>query len=150
MLDAALSLFSTKGYARSSVSEIARAAGLSKGAVYLYFPSKHDILLGLVRRAVGTAAACGFPIAIAGTIGFIWSGWREPGLPAGSSGYIYWPALVGIALTSIVFAHYGAMSAHRLPAATLKRAFGVVLILAGSLYLLWSGRKSEAPQALAA
>ena len=54
VLDAALSLFSTKGYARSSVSEIARAAGLSKGAVYLYFPSKHDILLGLVRRAVGT------------------------------------------------------------------------------------------------
>ena len=54
VLDAALTLFSTKGYARTSVSEIARAAGLSKGAVYLYFPSKHDILLALVRRAVGT------------------------------------------------------------------------------------------------
>ena len=89
-----------------------------------------------MQRAIGTAAACGFPIAAAGTVGFIWAGWNHPMLPAGSSGYIYWPALVGIALTSIVFAHYGAMSAHRLPAATLKRAFGVVLILVGIRFLI--------------
>lgn len=107
--------------------------GIGGGSLMVPYLVHHGLAM---RRAVGTAAACGFPIAIAGTIGFIWSGWREPGLPAGSSGYIYWPALVGIALTSIVFAHYGAMSAHRLPAATLKRAFGVVLILVGIRFLI--------------
>ena len=52
VLDAALGLFAAQGYARTSVEQIARAAGLSKGAVYLYFPSKQSLLEGLVRRAV--------------------------------------------------------------------------------------------------
>ena len=56
LLDAALALFVAKGYAHTSVAEIARAAGLSKGAVYLYFPSKQAILEGLVRRAVTPVA----------------------------------------------------------------------------------------------
>lgn len=57
LLDAALTLFVEKGYAHTSVAEIARAAGLSKGAVYLYFPSKQAILEGLVQRAVSPVAA---------------------------------------------------------------------------------------------
>ncbi len=106
--------------------------GIGGGSLMVPYLVHHSVAM---RRAVGTAAACGFPIALAGTAGFILSGWREPGLPAGSSGYIYWPALVGVAATSILFAHYGAVSAHRLPAATLKRAFGVVLILVGIRFL---------------
>lgn len=57
LLDAALALFVAKGYAHTSVAEIARKAGLSKGAVYLYFPSKQAILEGLVKRAVTPVAA---------------------------------------------------------------------------------------------
>lgn len=56
LLDAALALFLRKGYAHTSVAEIARKAGLSKGAVYLYFPSKQAILEGLVKRAVAPVA----------------------------------------------------------------------------------------------
>ncbi|MBI4920695.1 MAG: TetR/AcrR family transcriptional regulator [Devosia nanyangense] len=52
VLDAALALFVEKGFAASRVEDIATRAGLSKGAVYLYFPSKEAILEGLVRRAV--------------------------------------------------------------------------------------------------
>lgn len=52
ILDAALALFIQKGFAQTRVDEIARAAGLSKGAVYLYFPSKEALLEGLVERAV--------------------------------------------------------------------------------------------------
>lgn len=52
VLDAALDLFIEKGFATTRVEDIARRAGLSKGAVYLYFPSKEAILEGLVRRAV--------------------------------------------------------------------------------------------------
>lgn len=52
VLDAALALFTEKGFAATRVDDIAAKAGLSKGAVYLYFPSKEAILAGIVRRAV--------------------------------------------------------------------------------------------------
>jgi AcrR family transcriptional regulator len=52
VLDAALELFVEKGFAATRVEDIAGRAGLSKGAVYLYFPSKEAILEGLVRRAI--------------------------------------------------------------------------------------------------
>jgi AcrR family transcriptional regulator len=52
VLDAALALFVEKGFAATRVEDIATRAGLSKGAVYLYFSSKEAILEGLVQRAV--------------------------------------------------------------------------------------------------
>jgi AcrR family transcriptional regulator len=52
VLDAALDLFIEKGFTATRVEDIAKRAGLSKGAVYLYFPSKEKILEGLVRRAI--------------------------------------------------------------------------------------------------
>ena len=57
VLDAALDLFIEQGFAATRVEDIARRAGLSKGAVYLYFPSKEAILEGLVRRAIVPIAA---------------------------------------------------------------------------------------------
>lgn len=52
VLDAALALFIEKGFAATRVDDIAKAAGLSKGTVYLYFPSKEALLEALVRRAI--------------------------------------------------------------------------------------------------
>lgn len=52
VLDAALALFIEQGFSQTRVEEIAKRAGISKGAVYLYFPSKEKILEALVRRAV--------------------------------------------------------------------------------------------------
>jgi AcrR family transcriptional regulator len=52
VLDAALDLFMEQGFATTRVEDIARRAGLSKGTVYLYFPSKQAVLEALVRRAV--------------------------------------------------------------------------------------------------
>ncbi|AKR57378.1 TetR family transcriptional regulator [Devosia sp. H5989] len=57
VLDAALDLFITRGFAATRVEDIARQAGLSKGAVYLYFPSKEALMEGLVRRAVAPIAS---------------------------------------------------------------------------------------------
>jgi AcrR family transcriptional regulator len=56
ILDAALALFTERGFAATKVDDIAAAAGLSKGAVYLYFPSKEALLEGLVHRAVEPVA----------------------------------------------------------------------------------------------
>ncbi|HEY9010459.1 MAG TPA: TetR/AcrR family transcriptional regulator, partial [Devosia sp.] len=52
VLDAALELFIEQGFAQTRVDDIARRAGISKGAVYLYFASKEKILEALVRRAI--------------------------------------------------------------------------------------------------
>lgn len=60
VLDAALKLFTEQGYAKTTVEQIARSAGLSKGAVYLYFSSKEAILEGLVNRAIGPITGAAF------------------------------------------------------------------------------------------
>lgn len=56
LLDAALSLFLEKGFAGTRVEDIATRAGVSKGAVYLYFPSKEAMAEALVDRALGGMA----------------------------------------------------------------------------------------------
>jgi AcrR family transcriptional regulator len=56
VLDAALELFLERGFAETRVEEIARRAGLSKGAVYLYFPSKDALLEAMVHRALAPIA----------------------------------------------------------------------------------------------
>ncbi|WDR04552.1 TetR/AcrR family transcriptional regulator [Devosia rhodophyticola] len=56
VLDAALELFADQGFANTKVEQIAKRAGLSKGTVYLYFPSKQAIIEALVRRAVTPVA----------------------------------------------------------------------------------------------
>lgn len=48
LLQAALRLFSEKGYRETSTQEVARAAGLTKGALYFHYPSKEDLLVALV------------------------------------------------------------------------------------------------------
>jgi uncharacterized protein len=82
-----------------------------------------------MHRAIGTAAALGVPLAIAGTFGFIVTGINDKSLPAWSLGYVYLPAVLCIAITSILAAPVGARLAHRLPVAALKKIF-VVLLLA--------------------
>lgn len=84
-----------------------------------------------MRKAVATSAACGLPIAVAGALGFVASGWNEVGLPPMSSGYLYWPALGGIVVASMLFAPLGARLAHALPAAQLKRYFALFLAFLG-------------------
>lgn len=84
-----------------------------------------------MQDAVGTSSAGGMPIAMAGAAGFVWTGWHHPQLPEMSVGYIYLPALLGIALTSVLFSQIGARWAHRLPAATLKKIFALLLAVVG-------------------
>jgi uncharacterized membrane protein YfcA len=82
-----------------------------------------------MREAIGTSAAVGFPIAVAGTLGYMIAGYGQAGLPAGSLGHIYLPALACTVVSSMLMAPVGAKLAHRLPVPTLKRIFAGVLIL---------------------
>jgi uncharacterized protein len=89
-----------------------------------------------MRQAVAIASACGLPIAVVGTISYVLLGWHDARLPEWSLGYVYLPAFLGVSLSSIFTAPIGAKLAHRLPAATLKRYFSLLLfIMAGKL--LW-------------
>jgi uncharacterized membrane protein YfcA len=89
-----------------------------------------------MRQAVATSAACGLPIALAGAIGFIVTGLNAAELPAWSLGYVYGPALVGVAFASMLSAPLGAKLAHTLPAEVLKKVFAVFLTLIGVRMLL--------------
>jgi uncharacterized protein len=91
----------------------------------------------VVKRAIGTSAAIGLPIAIAGTLGFAYQGWKTNELPAYSLGYVYLPAVIGIVLMSIFTAPLGVKLAHRLAAHTLKKAFALLLYLI-SLKMIFS------------
>jgi uncharacterized membrane protein YfcA len=80
-----------------------------------------------IHQAIGTAAAVGSPIAVAGALGYAIGGLHMPGLPPYSVGYIYLPALVGVVVASVVMAPVGASIAHRTAGTTLKKIFAIVL-----------------------
>lgn len=90
-----------------------------------------------MRQAVGTSTAISWPIAVAGSIGFIIVGWNAPGLPEWSLGYISLPATLGIACASVFFAPLGVKVAHSLPVASLRRFFAVFLYVT-ACEMLWN------------
>lgn len=88
-----------------------------------------------VHHAIGTSAAIGFPIAVAGTAGYILTGFGVSGLSSYSVGYVYLPALVGVVCASILTAPLGVRLAHWLPVSKLKRIFAALLLGVGSKML---------------
>jgi uncharacterized membrane protein YfcA len=76
------------------------------------------------------------PLALAGSLGFVLSGWGRAGLAPHSLGFVLWPAALAIAVAAVPMAGVGARLAHRLPTAALKRVFGVFLVLVGLRLLL--------------
>lgn len=81
-----------------------------------------------IRRAIGTSAAISFPVAVGGTLGYVLTGLATPGLPAGSLGYVYLPALAFTALASVLTAPLGAKATHHLTIGVLRKLFAVLLL----------------------
>ena len=81
-----------------------------------------------------------FPIAAAGTIGYVISGWHLTGVTPGVVGYIHVPALITLAAASVLTAPVGARVAHSLDTRRLKRVFALLLyVLAG--YMLYKATR---------
>lgn len=97
----------------------------------------------IMTRAVATSAVLGFPIALAGTLAYLYQGWAHSKLPGGALGFIYLPAFAGLVLCSAPASRLGAVLAHRLPAALLQRCFAGVLLLI-ALELVVSGMMAAA------
>jgi uncharacterized membrane protein YfcA len=89
-----------------------------------------------MQQAVATSSACGLPIAAASALSFMLIGWSEPGLPQWSLGFVYLPAMAGIAITSMFFARFGARLAHKLSPRLLKRLFALLLLVVGVNFLI--------------
>ncbi len=112
---------------------ISSLVGIGGGALSVPFMIWCNVV---VHRAIGTSAAIGLPIAIAGTAGFIFNGLGHPQLPEYSLGFIYLPALLGIAAVSVLTAPLGVRLAHSLPVDKLKKIFALLLIVVGTRMLL--------------
>jgi uncharacterized membrane protein YfcA len=112
--------------AGGGIGTLSALVGIGGGTLTVPFLSNRGLDM---RKAVGTSAACGLPIALAGAIGYMVVGWSREGLPEASTGFVYWPAVGAILLASMPTAPLGASLAHRLPVALLKRLFGVFLLL---------------------
>ena len=119
--------------AGAGIGYLSALFGIGGGTLTVPFLSWCNVKM---QRAVGTSAACGVPIALVGAATNINAGWNHPGLPDDALGFVYWPALLGIVLTSAVCARQGAKLAQRLAADKLKRAFAVFLLLVGLQFII--------------
>ncbi len=81
-----------------------------------------------LRRAIGTAALLGLPLAVAGLAGYLLPA-HGTRCAAGCLGYVFLPAALAISLAASATAPLGAWLAHRAPVGVLKRAFAVLLLL---------------------
>jgi uncharacterized protein len=113
---------------------ISGIAGIGGGNVVVPTLVYHNVP---VHRATATASVLGFPIAIAGSLGYITRGLGVTDLSNGLLGFVYLPALLAIALVSIVMAPVGVRLAHRLQPLPLRRAFGSLLVVV-ALRMLWT------------
>ena len=80
-----------------------------------------------VQKSIATAAACGYPIAVAGTLGFVLLGDSHSDAP--TLGYVHLPALAGVALFSVFGAPLGVAAVHRSSPLAAKRFFALFLLV---------------------
>jgi len=89
-----------------------------------------------IHQSIATASACSVPIAAIGTLGFAITGYHSEGLPPWSTGYVYWPAVIGITVASLTFARLGVRIAHSIVSRRLITAYAILLVILGTKMLL--------------
>ena len=110
----------------TGIGGISALVAIGGGTMTVPFLSWCNVRL---QTAIGTSAAVGLPIALAGATGYVINGWASQGLPAHTLGFVYWPAVLAMAAASLLSAPVGAKLAHRLPVPTLKKLFAALIIV---------------------
>jgi uncharacterized protein len=103
-----------------SISALAAVGGGFLSVVYMGYKNID------LKKAIGTSSAIGFPIAVTGASGYMINGWSKTSALPFTLGYVYLPAFVAIAVSSVVAAPYGVRLSHGLPEAHLKKIFAIV------------------------
>ncbi|MDO9189158.1 MAG: sulfite exporter TauE/SafE family protein [Sulfurimicrobium sp.] len=119
--------------AGSIIGGVSSLVGIGGGTLSVPFMTWCNIKM---HQAIGTSAAIGFPIALAGAVGYIVNGLGTAGLPEYHLGFVYLPALAGLVLASVLTAPLGARLAHRLPVPQLKKIFAALLYVLGTRMLV--------------
>lgn len=114
--------------AGSLIGAVSSLVGIGGGTMSVPFLLRCNVSM---HNAIGTSAAIGFPIALAGALGYVIHGSKVSGLPAGTVGFIYLPALLVVSIASIVTAPLGAKLAHNLPVLMLRKIFAGLLVIMG-------------------
>ncbi len=123
-----------KQLAAGGVIGIASAIfGIGGGSLTVPYLTRYNVVM---QKAVGTSAACGLPIAIAGALGFMIFGLQEDVNVPNTIGFVHIYAFLGIASMSFFTAKVGAKVAHMLSPELLKKCFSVLLFVVG-LYFLY-------------
>lgn len=112
--------------AGSGIGSVSALAAVGGGFLAVTYLSYKNIEM---KKAIGTSAAIGFPIAIAGTIGYMISGWYKTLNDPYTFGFIYLPAFLVISITSCIAAPLGASCSNNLPEKQLKKIFAIVSLL---------------------
>lgn len=105
------------------IGGISALLGIGGGVLTVPYLNRHGVQ---IYRAIGTSAFIGIPLSLSAVVGYIWTGQQQPQLPEGSWGYLYLPALWSVSIFSVVAAYGGARLSGLLPAALLRKIFGVL------------------------
>jgi len=125
-----------KQLAAGGVIGIASAIfGIGGGSLTVPYLTRYNVVM---QKAVGTSAACGLPIAIAGALGFMFFGMQQQVDVPNTVGFVHIYAFLGIASMSFFTAKLGAKVAHILSPEILKKCFSVLLFVVG-IYFLYKG-----------
>ena len=106
-----------------SISALAAVGGGFLSVVYMGYKNMD------LKKAIGTSSAIGFPIAITGAAGYMINGWSKTASLPFTFGYVYLPAFIAIAVSSVIAAPYGVRLSHGLPEVKLKKIFAVVSLM---------------------
>lgn len=115
----------------AGIGSISSLFGVGGGSMTVPWLLRHG---QKIQHSVATAAACGYPIAVAGTLGFVLLGGDTPG--SATLGYVNLQALAGIAVFSVLGAPLGVAAIHRSNPVIAKRVFSVFLLFGAAKMLL--------------
>ena len=122
-----------KQLAAGGVIGIASAIfGIGGGSLTVPYLTRYDVVM---QKAVGTSAACGLPIAIAGALGFMIFGIQQEVNVPNTIGFVHIYAFLGISIMSFFTAKLGAKAAHALSPELLKKCFSILLFAVGCFFL---------------
>ncbi|MDY6511739.1 sulfite exporter TauE/SafE family protein [Acinetobacter faecalis] len=107
--------------------------GIGGGSLTVPYLTRYGVVM---QKAVGTSAACGLPIAIAGALGFMIFGMNQQVNIPNTIGFVHIYAFFGISVMSFFTAKLGAKVAHALSPQILKKCFAVLLVIVGTFFLV--------------
>ncbi|MCU7834405.1 MAG: sulfite exporter TauE/SafE family protein [gamma proteobacterium symbiont of Taylorina sp.] len=112
----------------SVIGLLSSMAGIGGGSLTVPYLMWHKVPMV---KAIGTASACGLPIAMAGALGFVIVGMEHTSTTPMTTGFLYWPAIFGISIVSYFSTSIGVYLAHKVDVKTLKKLFSILLIFIG-------------------